>query len=131
VSGQSTLKVVNGTDFDAIVIIKSKERAIGKYVTRHNFIKFDHIAPCVCNVLFMTGIDWDGSSFTRDKRSMIFSEQFNFYETGTEEKTGYKVEWLDAEISLQPVIGGTARTTSIDDSVFEQAMSQLKEPNPR
>ncbi len=69
---------------------------------------------------FSTGTEWDKTKgkfgkFLRDNSYSQFEELLAFRET----RTDYGVEWAVFEVTLNPVIEGNARTTSIIESDFE------------
>ena len=67
-------------------------------------------------LLFMTGIDWDANSraFLRDVSLSQFEEPFEFRETPTEGGTRFST-W---EVSLNPVAGGSGRTSPVSPEAF-------------
>jgi hypothetical protein len=87
------------------------------YVSANSEFTIKGIGSCNCNVQFSSGIDWDGAkrNFLRNQSYSQFEEFLEFRET----RTTYGVEWAVFEVTLHPVLYGTARTTSISESEFE------------
>jgi len=118
--GRGTLKVTNGTAYDAVVKIVdsvSKHTRRFVYVRANNDVMIKGIEVCTCVLKFSSGTDWDQSKlkFLRDVTYSKFDNLLEFVETRTE----VGVEWAEFEVTLNPVLYGNAPTTSINESDFD------------
>jgi hypothetical protein len=119
-SGRGTLKVTNGTNYDAVVRLaeeSSKNTRRLVYVRAKSKLKIEGIGECQCLLQFSLGRDWDKNTgkFLRDKSYSQFDDLLEFRET----RTNAGIEWKTFEVTLHPVIDGNAQTTQIDESDFE------------
>jgi hypothetical protein len=87
------------------------------YVRANSEFTIGSIGSCNCTLQFSTGTDWDSSKrkFLRDQSYSQFEDLLEFRET----RTVYGVEWAVFDVTLNPVLYGNARTTSINESDFE------------
>jgi hypothetical protein len=111
---------MNGTDHDAIV--RLADSGTGKkgrlvYVRANSEITIKGIGSGSCILQFSTGVDFDRprSTFRRDQEYSQFDDPLDFRET----RTDSGVEWKVFEVTLNPVLYGNARTTSIPEGAFE------------
>lgn len=118
--GHGTLKVSNGTSYDAVVrladsVTKKTRRLV--YVQANSEFTIGGIGPGDCILQFTAGIDWDKTQrkFLHDQSYSQFESLLEFRET----KTDYGIEWAKFEVTLNPVLYGNARTSSINASDFE------------
>jgi hypothetical protein len=118
--GRGTLKISNGTRYDAVVrladsVNKKTRRLV--YVKANSDFTIGDIGPGNCILQFTTGTDWDKTQrkFLRDQSYSQFESLLEFRET----KTDYGIEWAKFEVTLNPVLYGNARTSSINASDFE------------
>lgn len=118
-SGRGMLTISNGTRFDAIV--KLEEWASNKtrrsvYVRSFSTADIVKIGAGHFIVKFSLGEGYDpkGERFIRPQTFEKFDELFEFREYKTD---GY-INWTNFQISLNPVEGGTARTSSISETEF-------------
>lgn len=117
--GRGVLHISNGTEFDAIaklvdarsnltvrlVYIQANTNAdIGEISSGDYFVKF----------ALGTGYNEDSGRFLYAQSFAKFDEIFDFHQY----RTSDGVEWTDYDISLHPVVGGTARTSRISASEF-------------
>jgi len=65
---------------------------------------------------FMSGVDWDAGArrFLREVSTSVFDETFEFNEEPTQGGTRFTT-W---DVSLNPVAGGTGKTTALADDAF-------------
>ena len=118
-SGRGVLHISNGTEFDAIaklvdaqsnltvrlVYIQANTNAdIGEISSGDYFVKF----------ALGTGYNQDSGRFLYAQSFAKFDEVFDFHQY----RTSDGIEWTDYDISLHPVVGGTARTSRISASEF-------------
>lgn len=115
--GSGELQVTNGTQHDAIVklfdpLAQRSIRAV--YVVRDSAWTITGIPQGMFVVRFAHGLGWDDADlrFQTDRSFSEFEEPFPFTETATT----YSI-W---EITLHPIVGGTAETEAIDAATFAQ-----------
>lgn len=116
-SGFGCITIDNGTQFDAIIkLVREGATRRCVYVRSKEKTTIEGIAPGTYHLLFSTGIDLNPEStlFERDKSYVKFEEPFVFEETSTEKGTMYDV----FDVTLHGVVGGTADTIQLDESVF-------------
>ena|SRR5205085_4485810 len=113
--GRGTLKISNGTSYDAVVkladsVNKKTWRLV--YVRANSEFTIGGIGPGNCILQFTMGTDWDKTQrkFLRDQSYSQFEDLLEFRET----KTDFGIEWAKFEITLNPVLYGNARTSSIN-----------------
>ena len=70
------------------------------------------------NIFFTGGADWDAGAraFTRDCAFQQFEDRLAF----RTERTSTQIRWSTWKITLQPVAGGTARTSEVDPEDFPE-----------
>lgn len=120
VSGRGKLEVTNGTGYDGFV--KLTEGAVVRrrtYVTAGNSITLSGISECNCRVMFVTGVDFDGETFMRHASYLVYDESFDF----SLERADGIISVPFWKITLNPVIGGNARTHKISKEEFLAAKS--------
>lgn len=117
--GRGTLRIVNGTDKDAVA--KLTDSASGKarhvvYIKAYGEVTIRGIAPCDCILKVATGIDWDrkAQQFMHSRSFFQFNDRLRFRETTTASGT----EWTTYLATLHPVEDGDALTTPISASSF-------------
>jgi hypothetical protein len=118
--GRGSLRISNGTESDAVA--KLVDSTTGKtyrlvYVRASSVANVGSIGSGSYLLKFSLGFDFDKSSgkFLRAQSFTKFDEIMNFVET----RNGNEVRWNDHEVTLNPVIGGNARTSRISESEFE------------
>ena len=119
-SGRGTLKVINGTNHDAVVRLadeSSKKTRRLVYVRANSEFTIEGIGVCNCLLQFSLGTDWDKSKrkFLSGKSYFKFNDLLEFKET----RTNLEIKWSIFEVTLNPVPEGNAKTTEIDESEFE------------
>jgi len=119
--GHGTLRINNGIGRDATV--KLVNVSTGKpirwvYIRSSDETTMKNIAPGSCRVRFAIGNNWDKTlrKFRDDRSYSEFDDSLDFRETETADKVNYAT----FEITLHPVVGGTARTDEISEAQFEQ-----------
>jgi hypothetical protein len=115
--GFGELTIENGTSQDAIVKLYDPRlgRSIrGVYVVRGESWTITDIPAGSYRVRFATGRDWDADlrAWQRPTGFDEFQEVFDFTET-----VEHYTTW---EITLQPIVGGTAKTIEIDPATFAE-----------
>lgn len=114
--GLGTLRIINGTDQDAVVKLvgSTVPRTTYRFVyTRANSeATIKGVGPGTYVLKFGLGVDWDQRSlrFLRNRSYFQFVDPLHFQET--------KTRYAEYEFTLHRVPGGTAHTTTIDESTF-------------
>ena len=115
VAGKGELEAINGTGFDACVIVldfDTRERIRKIYIRSQDSFTLVHLTPGNYKVLFATGIDWDnsGEHFNRDASYFEFGKVLSFRE---EDRSHEK-----HTITLNPVANGNVHARSISEAEF-------------
>lgn len=127
--GICSLKVVNGTDRDAVVKMVSEKQndktpagvlcrfvyiCAGKTVTIQGIGEGDY------RLFFCTGTHWHRTkkSFLRPYAAQKFVEIMNF----SQQHLVGSIQYSSNEVSLHPVVGGSARTTGVDQEEFDRLL---------
>jgi tetratricopeptide (TPR) repeat protein len=123
--GLGSLSIMNGSDRDAVA--KLKITGVGPrprttaaiYIRAGQRVILRDIGIGVFVLQFATGHDWDASSggFRLNESTLKFEEPFEFQEPPT--LRGATQYW-SIDVTLNRVVGGTARTDGIDPSEFRQ-----------
>jgi len=123
VSGRCTLKISNGTGHDAAV--RLAESATGRtarfvYIETGRDYTLSGIEPGVYSLRFETGLDWIPicKGFLRDEDIQEFDESLEFRSITNEDKYSIRTLTTHARVSLNPVVGGNAKTHHIDREHF-------------
>jgi hypothetical protein len=115
-NGSGILTITNGTDSDATIklITSGGWKVYWVYIRANNSYSIKNINDGIYRVLFVSGSNWDtaNNKFLTNPRGEAFDDNFNF-ETSTDQYTRYT-------LTLNPVVGGTATTSSIDPSEFDK-----------
>jgi hypothetical protein len=114
-SGRGELEAINGTGFDACVIVldsNTHERVRMVYVKSQDSFTLGHLNPGNYSVLFATGIDWDntGEYFNRNASYFEFGKVLSFEEEGR--------SYEQHTITLNPVANGNVHARSISEAEF-------------
>lgn len=69
-------------------------------------------------VFFVLGKDWNSKtqSFTKSKKFAKFDKSLNFTTT----QTGNRIRYKAYQITLNPVVGGNAKTDRVDEQEFRR-----------
>jgi hypothetical protein len=116
-TGRGELKVDNGGNRDAVVTLAvGKRPVVSVYVRKGSKHTVGGVRDGTYRVYYTTGVDWDGKArvFTRGCAFARFDDTLKF--TTTQSAT--RVEWVTWTITLQPVSGGTARTSDVAPDDF-------------
>jgi hypothetical protein len=119
-SGRGVLHISNGTTFDAITkLVDTASNLTVRlvYIQANSNGEITKISSGDYLVKFAlgTGYNSDTERFLYAQSFAKFVESFQFQEYETDD--GY-LRWRNYDISLHPVIGGTARSASISASEF-------------
>jgi DnaJ domain len=126
--GYGKFAVDNGTAYDAVIELvdtQSKRAIRAFYVGAGQNFTEDHIGLGTYAIYYMTGEGWNASTklFNRVTEFGSFDEKATFAEQRNDE-TG-EVDFHVFRITLQPVAGGTARTSGLNADEFKNAMVPL------
>lgn len=132
--GLGKLRIVNGTSLDALVRLgKYAEHGSlleSRYVKAGDEFTINDIGEGGYRLAFSLGIDWDQDTeeFRQDKVYTVFDEPFEFKETteikevqtrgGSKKRTS--IGFVEAVATLHGVLGGHAKTSSIDKNTFDR-----------
>ncbi|MFA6412063.1 MAG: hypothetical protein WCW53_05145 [Syntrophales bacterium] len=126
-SGRGTLRVNNGTNYDATISLINTEtnttcRFI--YIRAHEVATLSKIAPCQARLLFALGTNWDSKAeeFLEDISFSMFENLFEF----TEAKTENGVRWATFSVTLHPVPEGKAKTRKLSKEEFQRQQGRRK-----
>ncbi len=121
-SGEGTLEVSNGTVYDSVLkLVASKTGSLVYfvYISANNNYTIKNIPDGSYRVLFSSGVDWDGKMFTRNRSNKSFDDDFE-YTTDVYSDDEYEhTKYTTYNLTLNPVVGGTAQTDNIDQSIFD------------
>jgi hypothetical protein len=117
--GRGELTIDNGGSGDAVVTLsKGRRPAISVYVRAGKKFTVKGVPDGSYSVFFTGGGTWDAKAraFGRDCAFQRFEESFKFRTT----TTATQIRWSTWSITLQPVEGGTARTSEVDPDDFPE-----------
>ncbi len=114
-SGSGELESINGTQFDACVIVLNNEtmkRVRKVYVKSQDSFMMGKLNPGNYKVIFATCIDWDnqGERFNRESSYFEFGKVLYFREDGN--------SYEKHTITLNPVSDGNVRARKISEAEF-------------
>ncbi|MDP2967077.1 MAG: zinc-ribbon domain-containing protein, partial [bacterium] len=113
--GYGELQIKNGTNLDAVAkLIQGGTSVLTVYIKANNTYTMLDISDGIYWLAFAQGLDWDSvtQKFRRDTQYSVFEDTFDF-------TTTYSQSTI-FEVTLNPVIGGTAETNDIPGSQFDQ-----------
>jgi hypothetical protein len=119
--GLGILKITNGTADDSVVkLVTSKTGRLVyfAYIAANSEFTINNISDGNYRLLFSSGKDWDGSMFTREQGYSSFGDAFDFITTKYSDEEYEHTKYSTFEVTLNPVIGGTATTNKIDPNTF-------------
>lgn len=117
IQGYGKLHIDNGTSLDTVAkLIRGGSSVLTVYIKANSSYTMTGISDGVYWLAFAQGLDWDSSAqkFNRNVQYSAFEETFDF-ETTEDSRYYYYPEF---EVTLHPVIGGTAETDSVDPAQF-------------
>jgi hypothetical protein len=112
-NGKGELTIDNGGEHDAVITMAMNGSPMySVYVRKGATYPVRGIQDGIYEIFFTTGTDWDSQNrdFTRDRALQRFDQTFNFTTTRTETE----LRWTTGKITLNPVVGGNASTSSVD-----------------
>jgi hypothetical protein len=122
-AGLGKLTIKNGTNRDAVakLVTGTTDPATWQtqrfvYVKANNTLVLENVPVGTYRLAFMSGVDWDAGArkFLREVSTSVFDEPFEFKEEPTQGGTRFTT-W---DVSLNPVAGGTGKTTALQDGAF-------------
>jgi|CXWL01.1.fsa_nt_gi hypothetical protein len=132
--GRGSLKVINGTNLDAVVKLGEygkRGRFLGSlYIKANEELNLKNVGSGNFRLAFALGMDWNQGSrhFNEPSHYRVFDEPIRYAETkevqeietenGIETRT--KISAAEWTFTLHPVPTGNALTTSIDEGVFDR-----------
>lgn len=120
IGGLGKLTVKNGLDLDAVVILVSSMRVeiplMAVYIRSNDSYTITGIRDGTYIVYFSVGENWgkDSKKFTARPRYERFENELQFETT----ETNYSTYYTTYELTLHPVIGGTAETEYLNEEEF-------------
>jgi hypothetical protein len=124
--GLGRLRISNGTAFDAVVKLLSDSQPPRTYrmvyVRTRSSVEIDSIPTGPYVLKYALGVDWDEKArrFRRGQSYARFDDRFLFGELPREHSVWY---WK-YDVTLHPVVGGSARTSPLDENAFEEGETQ-------
>lgn len=119
--GYGELTIQNGTDADALIKLVPVDvlgtpfsKAVATvYVKANRTHVLEGITDGSYKLFFLHGYDWNGvdEDFRRESRSSVFEEILQYETFGT--------QYTTYELTLNPVVGGNARTDEVPDNLFD------------
>lgn len=115
--GDGKLYIKNGTSLDAVAkLIRGGSSVFTVYIKANSNYTITGVSDGIYWLAFAQGLDWDSitQKFRRNIQYSSFDETFDF--TTTED---YQyIYYPEFEVTLHPVVGGTAETSSVDPTQF-------------
>lgn len=114
--GEGELEIDNGTSDDAVAKLittgTSGISVLTVYIKASSNYTIKNISDGTYRLAFAQGLDWDTAtkSFTRNQSFSSFDESFDFQTSDT--------QYTTFTVTLNPVEGGTAQTSSVDGNQF-------------
>ncbi len=115
--GYGELQIKNGTSLDAVAkFIRNGTSVLTVYIKADSTYTILDISDGIYWLAFAQGLDWDSTTqkFRRNVQYSVFDETFDF--TTTED--GQYYYYPEFKVTLHPVVGGTAETSSVDPKQF-------------
>ena len=111
--GYGELQIKNGTSEDAVAkLIRDGTSILTVYIKANSTYTMKDISDGTYWLAFTQGLDWDAEAktFRRGVGYSAFEETFDFETTDTQ----YSIY----EVTLNPVVGGTAKTSDVNEAQF-------------
>ncbi|ACZ00155.1 MULTISPECIES: hypothetical protein [Thermomonospora] len=114
--GRGGLTIDNGSGDAVVTLVRGGSPRISVYVRRGGTYTVRGISDGTYRIYFASGSAWDpkNRSFGRDCRFQRFEESLRFQTV----YTATQIRWSNWRITLHPVLGGQARTRSVDPGAF-------------
>ncbi len=107
----------NGGKSDAVLtLVRGKTKLTSFYVRKGRKATVTGVPDGMYKVFFTGGADWDRAtrSFTRNCSFKRFEDSVNFRTI----RSATVIQYRTWTITLQPVVGGTAKTSEVDPDSF-------------
>lgn len=118
-NGLGELKIKNGTNLDAIaklVNITTNKSIFTVYIKANNTYDINKISNGYYKLFFNLGNDWDADvkAFAVNSSYEVFEDNFDFTTSEYEEGDYMNTRYATFSVTLNPVIGGQAKTEKIN-----------------
>jgi len=116
--GDGKLEIKNGTSLDAVAkLIHGGTSVLTVFIKANSTYTMIGIPDGIYWLAFAQGTDWNSATqkFNRSAQYSSFDETFDF--TTTEDAEYY--HYSSYEVTLNPVVGGTAQTSSVNPGQFD------------
>ena len=116
-SGEGTLEISNGTRYDAVAkLVKGNIAVYSVYIGANRDYTIEGISDGYYELMFAQGSDWNTvtKQFNKNQSYSTFDEAFDFITT----EDDYYYYPPGFEVTLNPVVGGTAETSSVNPAEF-------------
>jgi len=113
--GEGELQISNGTSYDAVAkLIRDGASVFTVYIKANSTYTMKNISDGTYWLAFAQGTDWNATTqkFNRNAHASAFDETFDFETTSTQ-----SAGW---EVTLNAVAGGTAQSSDVDLTQFDQ-----------
>ena len=117
--GRGELTIANGGSGDAVVTLsKGRKATVSVYVRKNKKHTVKGVPDGTYTVFFTGGNAWDDTTraFGRDCAFQRFDDSMTFRTI----RTATQIRWSRWSITLQRVVGGTARTSDVDPNDFPE-----------
>ncbi len=123
--GLGEVKIENGTDLDAVVKLVnnySKKSIYTVYIKAKSTYKISEISDGVYDLYFAHGKDWhkESQKFLVSNSYSKFEDNFDFTTKYEYQSDGVNRIYTILEITLHPVLGGSAKTDTVSENEFSQ-----------
>lgn len=118
-SGNGTLEISNGTQYDAVAkLIRGNTAVHSVYIRANSTYTIKDVSDGYYELMFAQGSDWNTATeqFNKNQSYSTFEETFDFKTT---EDSQY-VYYSTFEVTLNPVVGGSAETSSVNPAEFNK-----------
>ena len=120
--GDGELEIKNGTSQDAVAkLIVGSTSIFTVYITAGSTYTIRNISDGYYDLAFALGNGWDATNkvFVRNRSYEKFDDGFNYKTYTTEDSQYVHTHYTAFTVSLNPVVGGTATTGSVDPNEFD------------
>ncbi len=122
-SGLGQLKIKNGTSNDAVaklVNLTTRRSVLTVYIRRNSNLNLSKIRDGNYRLYFVLGRRYDAEQniFMDNCSFSVFEEAFDFNTYSYNVSDGVETNYSVFEVTLHPVVGGTARTSSVSKNEF-------------
>lgn len=124
-NGLGTLEIDNGTDDDAIAKLMDTKISLSVftvYIQAKSKFTIMNISDGIYKLYFQTGKDWDEKKkkFLFYPSFSKFTDDFLYTTTETDNYDGIRTRYSTYQVTLNPVIGGRAKTNTVTENEFEK-----------